>query len=285
VSEPVKTEFGYHLIKLTGIKTPEGKSFADSKADVERLYRKQQAEELFYEQAEQLADLSYEDPDSLDVVAEALSLEIKTSQEFIREGNTTGIAKDQKVANVIFSEDDLINDLNSAVIELSKSHLIVVHKNKHILASQLAFESVAPAITEQLRFEHARDQAVEQGESILSKLKSGEDALSLFAENEWHARQTVQRVSDDVSEQVLSRAFAMAKPASEAQYMGFTASNGNYVILKLLAVTEGDYANASDEERNGVYSHLSRTYADSELQSFINSIRNDADIEVFEQYM
>ncbi|MDC9725522.1 MAG: SurA N-terminal domain-containing protein [Gammaproteobacteria bacterium] len=285
VSEPVKTEFGHHLIKLTGIKTPEGKSFSDSKADVEQLYRKQQAEDLFYEQAEQLADLSYEDPDSLDVVAEALSLEIKTSQEFIREGNTTGIAKDQKVADVIFSEDVLVNDLNSAVIEVSKSHLIVVHKNKHVLASQLAFESVAPAITEQLRFEHARDQAAEQGEVILSKLKSGEDALSLFAENEWHATQTLPRVSDDVSDQVLSRAFSMAKPSSEAQYMGFTASNGNYVILKLSAVTEGDYASASDEEQDGLYSHLSRTYADSELQSFINSVRSDADIEVFEQYM
>ena len=129
-----KTEFGYHLIKLTGIKTAEGKSFSDSKADVEKLYRKQQAVDIFYEKAEQLADLSYENPDNLDVVAEELSLEIKTSQEFIREGNTTGIAKDQKIANVIFSEDVLINDLNSAVIEVTKSHLIVVHKKKHIFS-------------------------------------------------------------------------------------------------------------------------------------------------------
>ncbi len=285
VSEPIKTEFGLHLIKLTGIKTAEGKSFSDAKRDVEKLYRKQQAEDLFYEKAEQLADLSYENPDNLDVVAEELSLEIKTSQEFIREGNTTGIAKNQKIANVIFSEDVLSNDLNSAVIEVSKSHLIVVHKNKHILASQLAFESVAPAITEQLRFEHARDQAAEMGEEVLAKLKNGVEALSLFAEKEWHPTESLGRVNPDVSEQVLSRAFSMAKPTSESQYMGFIANNGNYVILKLSAVTEGDYASASAEEQDGLRSHLIRVYSDSELQSFITSVREEADIELFEKYL
>jgi len=285
VSDVVETEFGHHVIKLTGIKAAEGKSFADSKDEVEKLYRTQQGEELFYEQAEELADLSYENPDSLDVVAEALYLEIKTSQEFLREGNKTGIAKEQKIASVAFSEDVLVNELNSAVIEVSKSHLIVLHKNKHIQASQLAFESVAPAITEQLRFEHARDQAAEQGAAILAKLKSGEDALNLFGEKEWTSVQTLGRVSEDVSEQVLRRAFSIAKPGSEAQYIGFTATNGNYVVIKVSAVTDGDSAMASAEEQDGLRSHLSRIYSDSELQSFINSIRDEADIELFEQYL
>jgi len=285
VSDIVETEFGHHLIQLTGIKASEGKSFTDAKAEIEQLYRKQQGEELFYEQAEQLADLSYENPDNLDVVAEALSLEIKTSQEFVREGNRTGLAKEQKVATVAFSEDVLINDLNSAVIEVSKSHLIVLHKNKHIQSSQLAFESVAPAITEQLRFEHARDQAAEQGEAILAKLKSGEAAQSLFGDKEWNSVQTLGRVSEDVSEQVLRRAFSLAKPNSEAQYIGFTATNGNYVVIKVSAVTEGKLADASVEEQDGLRSHLSRTYSESELQAFVKSIRNEADIELFEQYL
>lgn len=285
VSEIVKTEFGHHLIKLTGIKAPEGKSFADSKADVEKNYRKQQAEDLFYEQAELLADLSYENPDNLDVVSEELSLEIKTSQEFVREGSKTGIATNQKVVSAAYSEDVLVNDLNSAVIEVSKSHLIVLHKNKHVMASQLAFESIAPAITEQLRFEYARDLASEQGNAILAKLKSGEQASTLFAENEWHAEETLGRVSEEVSEQVLSRAFSIAKPTSEPQYTGFTATNGNYVIIRVSAVIEGDYENATGEEQDGLRSHLNRTYGESELQSFINSIRDDAEVELFEQYL
>jgi len=285
VSDVVETEFGHHLIKLTGIKTPEGKSFADAKAEVENLYRHQQAEDLFYEQAEQLADLSYENPDSLDVAAEALSLEIKTSQEFVREGNKSGIAQQQKIATVAFSEDVLVNELNSAVIEVTKSHLLVLHKNKHIEASQLAFDSVAPAITEQIRFEHARNQAAEQGEVILEKLKSGQQAASLFADNEWHTTQTLGRIDKEVSEQVLRRAFSIAKPSTQAQYTGFTATNGNYVVIKVSAVTEGAPETALAEEQDGLRSHLNRAYSDSELQAFIASIRQDAEIELFEQYL
>lgn len=285
VSEPIKTEFGYHLIKVTGIKESQGKSFAESKAEVEALYRKQQGEELFYEQAEQLADLSYENPDSLDVVAEELSLEVKTSQEFVREGNITGIAKEQKIVDVAFSEDVLVNELNSAVIELSKSHLIVLHKKTHILASQLAFESVAPAITEQLRFLRAKDKATEQGEVILSSLKAGESAESLFGDKEWSPAQTVGRSSENVSEQILSRVFSIAKPTSGDQFIGFTVTNGNYIVLQVSAVNEGDVSSASLEEQDGLRSHLDRTYGESELQSFVNTIREQAEIELFEEYL
>lgn len=285
VSEPIKTEFGYHLIKLTGIKESQGKSFSESKTEIEALYRKQQGEELFYEQAEQLADLSYENPESLDVVAEELSLEVKTSQEFVREGNISGIAKEQKIANVAFSEDVLVNELNSAVIEVSKSHLLVLHKNKHILASQLAFESVAPAITEQLRFLQAKDKAKELGEVILSRLKSGESAESLFGDKEWAPEQTTGRINENLSEQILSRVFSIAKPTSGVQFIGFTVTNGNYIVLQVSAVNEGNISTTSLEEQDGLRSHLLRAYGDSELQSFINSIKEQAEVELFEDYL
>lgn len=287
VSDMVKTEFGYHLIELTGIKKPESKSFEQAKPEVEALYRRQKAETLFYEKAEQLADLSYENPDSLDVAAEELGLEIKTSSEFQRQRNTSGIAKDPKVVAAAFSEDVLTNDLNSAVIELSKSDLLVLHKNKHTLSTQLPFESVAPAIKEQLRFENAALQAKEEGQKLLTELKSGVSPDSLFAENNWHAAKVYSRDEEDVSPQILHQAFSMAKPTStdQAEFIGFTATNGNYVLLKLSAVTEGNSDNVSDAEREGLKSHLLRAYGESELQAFINSLKEGSDIEVFSNYL
>jgi len=285
VSDIVKTEFGHHLIKLLGIQTRQGQSFAEARSEIEQLYRKKEAEALFYEQAEQLADLSYESPDSLDVVSEELGLEIKTSQEFLRTGNISGIAKDQKVATVGFSEDVLVNDLNSAVIELNKSHLLVMHKNKHTLASQLAFESVAPAIREQLRFIKAKDKAMEQGKVILSKLESGEAAEALFDKGNWFTQQAVTRDNKEVSKQVLAQAFSMEKPTTTAQYTGFTAENGNYIVLVVSAVNEADITTVSNEEKESVRLELASIYADSELQSFIKSLRESADIKLFEQYL
>lgn len=279
ISEPIKTESGYHLVKLTEIKAPEGKSFADARSQVEVLFRRGQAEELFYEQAEQLADLSYENPDDLMLVAEELSLEIKTSATFTRNGGS-GIFADKKVLDMAFNDDVLNNDLNSVVIELSKSHLVVLHKNTHIPASQLPFESIAPAITDQLKFEYASDKAREQGEAILSKLESDLTTEELFADNDWHGVQTYSRVSSDISAQVIQHAFAMTKPSANATFSGFTANNGNYIVVKLTAVNDGDPADATAQDRDGLRSYLTSTHGTSELRAFMASLKADADIKI-----
>ncbi|KAJ0343616.1 hypothetical protein COL154_014077, partial [Colletotrichum chrysophilum] len=92
---PVQTQYGYHLIKLTGIRQPETKSFDDAKAEVERAYREKQAEQQFYDKADKLANLSYENPESLDVTAEALGLQKQSTEPFTRDGGK-GIASNKK---------------------------------------------------------------------------------------------------------------------------------------------------------------------------------------------
>jgi peptidyl-prolyl cis-trans isomerase D len=280
VSEPVKTEFGYHLIKLTDIKSDEGATFADVKEQVELQYRKQNAEEMFYDYAEQLADLSYENPDNLDAAAEVLSLPIQQTEAFTRNGGS-GIASNKKVVSVAFSEDVLTNDLNSAVIEVSKTDLVVIHKREYIASSVLPFESVAPAITEQLRFNKARDLAKTTGEDKLAQLQSGKEALALFESDEWHDKQTYTRASQDVSAQVLQNAFSLAIPSEGASnWSGFSAENGNYIVLNISDVTDAEPSVATDEERAGLQSYLKQTYSSSELQAFIESLKSDADIKI-----
>lgn len=280
VSEPVETEFGYHLVKLTDTQAAEEQSFSDVQQEVESLYRYQQAEDLFYEKAELLADISYENPENLDVSAEELGLEIKTTAAFTRDGGS-GFLSNKKLVNVAFSEDVLVNDLNSAVIEISKSHLAVIHQKQHIPATLLPYDSVAPAIKESLRFEQASKHARELGEELLAQLKSGATAESTFTEDNWHASQSYGRVDTEMSTQILKRAFSIAKPASEAQFSGFTATNGNYIIIKINAVADGKPSDATEEERDGLKSHLARVSGESELQAFIDSLKADATIEIF----
>lgn len=281
VSEPVKTEYGYHLVKLTGIRTPEVQVFAEVRDQVEKRYRRQQAESQFFDQAEQLANLSFENPDSLDVAAETLGLDIKTTEMFTRGGTEVGISSEAKVISAAFGEDVLQNDLNSAVIELSDTHLVVIHKNKHIPESVLPFESVEPAIKQQLLFEKASNFAREKGEAILAELKSGTDAPALL-EN-WQEAAFYARDSEDASAQILQRAFAMPKPDSEAQYAGFSADNGNYVLIKLTAVKDGQPGEVAAEEKQAVSQQLEQMLGNAELQAFIAALRAEADIEILDK--
>lgn len=278
ISEPVETEFGYHLIKLTGVESPEVQDFSDVRTEVEQRYRSQQAEAQFYDKAEQLANLSFENPDSLDMAAEELGLEIKTTPLFTRGGTESGISSEAKVVEAAFSEDVLQNELNSAVIELSDTHLVVIHKNKHIPENVLPFESVKPAIEQQLLFDEASQFAREKGEAIVAELKDGAEAQTLL-EN-WQPAAFYGRDSEEVSQQILQRAFEMQKPESQAQYTGFTADNGNYVVIKLTDVKSGQTADVEAEERQSIQEQLQQMMSNAELQAFIASLRADADIEI-----
>lgn len=278
VSEPVKTEFGYHLIKLTGIQKPEGKTFDQARAEVEKMYRRQQAESIFYDKAEQLANLSFENPDSLDVAAEALGLDIKTTESFTRSGTETGITSNKKVIDAAFSEDVLKNDLNSAVIELSDNDLVVIHKNKYIPENVLPYEAVSPAIKQQLVFDKARKLARDEGESVLEKVKSGDNPESLLTN--WQAAQFYGRDAEKVSAQILQRAFTMPKPLSSPEYQGFSADNGNYVVIKLTAVKNGNIDDVTEEQKQALQKQLTGIYAAAEVEAFIAQLRNDADIDI-----
>jgi peptidyl-prolyl cis-trans isomerase D len=281
VTEPVKTEFGYHLIKLTGIQRPDVQAFDQVRNDVEKRYRLQQAESRFFDAAEQLANLTFENPDSLDVAAEALSLDIKTTELFTQSGTEAGISSEAKVISAAFSDDVLKNELNSSVIELSDTHLVVIHKNKHIPESVLPFESVEPAIRQQLLFDQASQFAREKGEAILAELKSGAEAESLV--DSWQPAQLYSRDDDAASAQILQRAFAMPKPHGEAQYAGFTADNGNYVLIQLIAAENGDAAAVADEDKQAMEQQLTQMQANAEMQAFIAALRAEADIDIIDK--
>lgn len=281
VSEPVQTEFGYHLIKLTGIQRPEVQAFEQVRNEVEKRYRLQQAESRFFDAAEQLANLSFENPDSLDVAAEALELDIKTTELFTRAGTEAGISSEAKVISAAFSDDVLKNELNSAVIELSDTHLVVVHKNKHIPEAVLPFESVEPAIRQQLLFDQASQFAREKGEAILAELKSGAAAESLV--DNWQPAQYYSRDDEAVSAQILQHAFAMPKPQGAPQYAGFTADNGNYVLIELNAAENGDPATVADEDKQAMEQQLTQMQASAEMQAFIAALRAEADIDIVDK--
>jgi peptidyl-prolyl cis-trans isomerase D len=279
ISEPVKTEFGYHIIQLTDIDQSSNVEFADVKDEVALQYSRQQAERQFYDKAEELANLTYENPETLDVAAETLALEIKTSGAFTRSGGS-GIAENNAVVQAAFSDDVLNQDLNSQVIELSDTRLVVVRKNSHIAATLLPFDSVAPAISEQIRYQRASDLAYIQGESRLQELKAGTPAEEVFPDT-WQAAAFYGRDSQEISAQILNQAFTLPNTGS-TQYAGFTADNGNYVVVAVSEVKQGATDNIEPEVRDGLVANLNRLNGRAEMAAFINALRSEAKITIYE---
>ena len=92
ISGPIKSRFGYHVIKLTGLKPQVLESFEDARDRILKEARRRQAEARFVELAENFRNLVYEQPDSLQPTANEMSLKLRQSDWFTRTGGK-GIAK------------------------------------------------------------------------------------------------------------------------------------------------------------------------------------------------
>lgn len=279
ISEPIKTEFGYHLIQLTDIDQSSDDEFADVKDEVALQYKRQQSERRFYDKAEELANLTYENPETLDIAAEALALDIKSSGSFTRNGGR-GIAENKAVVQAVFSDDVLNQDLNSEVIELSDTRLVVVRKNSHVAATLLPFDSVAPAISEQIRYQRASDLAYIQGESRLQELKTGIPAIEVFPDT-WQAAAFYGRNSQEISAQILNQAFTLPN-AGTTEYAGFTAENGNYIVIAMSDVKQGSADDIEPEVRDSLATNLSRLNGSAETAAFVRALRSEAKIKIYE---
>jgi len=135
VSAPVRSSFGWHLIKLTDIKTAHRKTFAEARADVEHSYRRSQAEKIYYDHTDGLADTVYQQPDSLEPAGKLLQAPIQKSAWLTRAGGP-GIGAYPKVIDAAFSEDVLTHGNNSEPIEVAPGHVVVLRVKTHEAASQ-----------------------------------------------------------------------------------------------------------------------------------------------------
>jgi len=244
VSAPVRSEFGWHLIKLLGVQSPEVPSFESMKPELERELKTQQVEQRFVEVTKQLEDLAFESSD-LGQPAQELGLTVKTTELFGREGGE-GIAANRQVIQAAFSDEVLMDRANSSVIELDPDTVVAVRIKQHLEPEVQAFETVRDGIFEQLQHSKAAEQARSEGEKLLATLREGGEV-----EGQWQSVEAATRGQDGVAPAVLQTVFRMPKPEGESStFSGVTLASGDYVVIRLNGVSEPDGELSAEEKQN-----------------------------------
>ena len=277
VSAPVRTDFGFHLIKLLGIEAPEVPSFASLKDKLTRDLKTQQVEQRFVEATKQLEDSSFEASD-LAQPAQELKLTVHTSAPFGRDGGD-GIAANRAVVQAAFSTEVLDEGSNSTAIELDPETVVVLRAKEHRKPEQLPLESVASAIRTQLAKEHASAAAKTKAEELIASLRDGKTALNKPVDGQnWKVAQAVTRGQDGIDPTVLQALFRMSKPESKDKptFTSVTLPNGNLLVLQLNAVNEA--AAPTEEEKAQYRRFLASRVWQQDFAAYRKQLENQADI-------
>lgn len=220
---------------------PKIQPFEVVKAKVRDAYVRQHAEEKFAELRDQLAEVTYEHPDSLADASSILNLPVKTSSLFTRDKGSDEVSRSRKVRDAAFGNDVLNLQTNSDVIELSSDKVVVVRLKSHLASSLLPLNDVSKQIVDKLKNETAEKMALKFASDLTAILRSGSDAGQLIAKYrlQWKQLGTVGRYAKQVDSAVLENAFQLPAPVQGRISYGITRVPNGYTIVGVKRVTEG----------------------------------------------
>ncbi len=260
VSEPVRSPFGYHIIRLEAVKPATTKPFEAVRGELAMEVKRDKAGRQFAEAADAFGNLVYEQSDSLKPAADAYKLPILKSDWVARDGKVPPPLGHPKLIEAVFIEDVLKNGRNSEAVEVAPGVMVAARVEEYQPASIQPFERVAAALTEQLRRQKAREMAIKQGQAWLAELAQGKAVSEL----RWGASQDVSRLDHGTlkGEKLLAAIFR-ASTEKFPSYAGAETAGG-FTLAKVEGVKAAPVA---DDAKRQAYLAQVRTLLARELRS------------------
>ena len=234
ISDVIESDFGYHIIELTGIKAPKVPSFEEMRPKLEADLRKQQAQRKFAEVAETFTNGVYEQSESLQPIADKLKLSIHKAEHVTRQvaPGAQGPLANARFLEALFSQDSLENKRNTDAVELAPSSLVAGRVVKYSPARTLAMDEVGDKLKQLYTQKKAAELAAEEGKAKLAQWKAKPETAQLPA-----AVEVGRDQAKDLPREVLDAAMRVSTQTLPA-WEGVDLGSAGYAVIKINRITE-----------------------------------------------
>jgi peptidyl-prolyl cis-trans isomerase D len=274
-SAAVRSDFGFHLIRVTGVKTAKVKPLADVKADITVEMKRELASRKFAEAVEGFGNTVYEQPDSLKPAAEQWKLALRSS-DWLRKGQPMPAPFDHtKLGAAIFSEEVTLRKHNTEAIEVASGKLVAARVMEHRPAAVQPLDAVRNAIVARLTTDQAATLATAEGAAKLASLQKGEASELKFG-----LAHAVLRASPAGLPPTVARQIFAADTSKVPAYVGGVATDGAYTIYKISGVMP---AAADDPRLPMVAQQYQRVVAETEFAGWLANLRQRYTVKVNEK--
>jgi len=256
ISGLVKSDFGFHIIKLLAIKPSRVLPFDEARQGIVNKLRQQKADDMFAELAEKFSNTVYEQSDTLKPAAELVGAKVEQSGWLVK-GAAAGEPWTAKMLQAIFNDEVVKNKRNTAAIEVVPNTLVAARILEYKPAALRPLNEVHEQIRQKLLSQQAQELAVKQGNSLLEKLQGGSN-LKLS----WGTAQSVTRAKHGSLDMGLVRKIFQANADKFPQYIGTELAQSGYMLVRIDAVKEGD---AIDDAKRARYAQQLRQLTGEEM--------------------
>lgn len=271
ISSPVESEYGYHVIRVTGITPGQVRSFEQARPDIEKELKKQRAGRRFAETAEQFNNVVFEQSDSLKPAAELLKASPQKSGWITRAGAEDARLNNPKLLQAVFSEDVRVNKRNTEAIEVAPGTIVAARVIEHKPSAMQPFDDIKAAIEKKLIQQRANQLAQQEGRQLIEELRQGK-----AAQVAWTAPQLVSRADPkDLTEPVL-RQVLRADGAKLPSYAGVEAPGGGYMLLKVTRVVDPEKVDRAQQK--SLSEGLAQVTGEEQFAAYVASLKQKAKV-------
>jgi peptidyl-prolyl cis-trans isomerase D len=267
ISELVRSDFGFHIIRVSGIRPERVKPFDEVKAEIAADLKREAGMKKYSEAAEAFGNTVYEQSDSLKPAAEKWKLDIKQTAWLAKGAKLPPPFDNAKLATALFADDALKNKRNTEAVEVAPGTLVSARVLEHKPASVQSLEAVKADVEKRLVLEEAASLAIKDGEAKLAKLQKGE-SINL----KWSASHAVRRSEPQGLAPDSVRAIFGADATKLPVYVGTPHPGKGYALYRISAVKAG--SNVKDDPRAaGLQQAYARAVAEEEFAAWLSNLR------------
>jgi peptidyl-prolyl cis-trans isomerase D len=270
ISELVESEFGYHIIKLTGI-TGQSSDFDSMKLKIKAELLFQKAQAKYAELADDFGNTVYEQSGSLEPVAKKFNLQVQTSPAMTKD-EIAKFFKSDRLASMVFSDEVLKEKRNTEAVEISPNNLVAARAVEYTPEAPRTFDEVKSGIESLLKAEAATKLAKQKGEALLAELKAGKAVNA-----DWIPPVTVdRRNAQGLTDAVMRNVFKVNTHTLPAYY-GFNEPNKGYTVIKVIAVNQK--LKDSPEVADKAYKAYQAALGSEMSYAYVSSLKAKKDIQ------
>jgi len=287
ISEPLKSQYGFHIIKLLDRKNEKVKPFAEVKAQAALQYKRQHAEEQFVNMADELSTIAYDNPDSLQKVNDKLKLPIHKTEVFTKaQGPKDALMQNPQVFTAAWSTQVKDSKNNSDLIKLDDENYVVVRVNEYIPSKQKSLEESFTAINNILVAKMGAEKVKEKTDKVFGELQKADanKIAQVMSEHDlrWEERQNIQRsTKEPIDPAIIQMAFSLPRPNDKEQMIkSVPLANGDFAIVWLTEVRDGEHSSLSATEKEAYQGQLSKHMGELEFAMYASYLYKEAKIEI-----
>jgi peptidyl-prolyl cis-trans isomerase D len=289
ISDLVETEFGFHIIRLTGVQKKDGKEerrashiliaapdigrpFEQVRAQLEAELKKSRAGKRFSESAEAFGNMVYEQPDTLKPAAERFKLQVRTSPWIAKGVNQDlGPLDNAKLLAALFSQDSIKNKRNTDAIEVAPGTLVSARVVEYQPAGERGFDEAKGEIAAKLKKQKAVELAQKDGTAKLEQLRKGASAAVKWGPTRNVSRRDSQGLPREFLEPIVT-----ADVSKLPAYVGIPVAEGGYLLVRISKVTAADLKDKAAESS----ARAGQVFGGSQYDAYLTSLRGRAEVEI-----